>query len=191
MAIGGTLLIVIQLHCVAVATPPPHHAEPSRLRRLADAWAVTGSCNSDALVGRCGAIFAVSGENSKAQTAVAVAGGGRSSAENRTDYNAATLFEIGSVTKVMTAVLLYTMVNEGQVSLKATVGSFAPSYFNNSVVGSVTLHELVAHLSGLPKLPSNLHGTPCNSYTKYASPPPPVGRIDASTVCDTAHLACA
>lgn len=68
--------------------------------------------------------------------------------------NARTLFEIGSITKVFTATLLATMVEDGRVSLNAPLRSLLPEC--PDLPEEITLLRLATHTSGLPRLPSNL-----------------------------------
>lgn len=69
-----------------------------------------------------------------------------------------TQFEIGSVTKVFTALLLADAVSAGKLSLDATVGApFAPSH--------VTYLQLATHTSGLPRMPDDFtRSDPRNPY---------------------------
>lgn len=67
---------------------------------------------------------------------------------------AETLFEIGSVTKVFTGVLLAKMAADGLVSLDTTVGELMPGERElDPEVAGITLRELATHTSGLPRLP--------------------------------------
>jgi D-alanyl-D-alanine-carboxypeptidase/D-alanyl-D-alanine-endopeptidase len=64
-----------------------------------------------------------------------------------------TLFEIGSITKVFTGVLLADGVAQGRVRLDDPVGApFAPS--------AVTYRQLVTHTAGLPRMPAMPAGEP-------------------------------
>jgi CubicO group peptidase (beta-lactamase class C family) len=83
--------------------------------------------------------------------------------------NERTLFEIGSITKVFTASLLATMVEEKLVSLDEALRSLLPECPDLSQ--KITLLRLATHTSGLPRLPSNLDETPgfnpLNPYAHY------------------------
>jgi CubicO group peptidase (beta-lactamase class C family) len=47
----------------------------------------------------------------------------------------------------------------GQIFSRTQHGAAAVNSWNKSVgVGTITLAEMMSHTSGLPKLPSNLHG---------------------------------
>lgn len=79
----------------------------------------------------------------------------------RVDGN--TLFEIGSVTKVFTGLLLADAVQRGEVALTDPVSKHLPAELK---VPAVTLQQLATHTSGLPRLPSNL--APADSANPYA-----------------------
>ena len=63
-----------------------------------------------------------------------------------------TVFQIGSVTKAMTGLLLAEMAERGQVLLSDP----ATKYLPGAVPGRVTLLDLATHTSGLPPLPPGL-----------------------------------
>jgi serine-type D-Ala-D-Ala carboxypeptidase/endopeptidase len=60
-------------------------------------------------------------------------------------------FEIGSVTKTMTATLLALLADEGTLSLDDGVGRWLPAGGN----GAITLRQLATHTSGLPGVAPN------------------------------------
>ena len=82
--------------------------------------------------------------------------------------NGDTIFEIGSVTKVFTSLLLADMVQRGEVALSDPVAKFLPADVKVPERGGrlITLVDLSTHTSGLPRLPSNLQ--PKNSANPYA-----------------------
>jgi CubicO group peptidase (beta-lactamase class C family) len=71
--------------------------------------------------------------------------------------DARTLFELCSITKVFTGVLLADMVRDGSVAFDDAVSRYLPaSVAVPSVDGrSITLSDLVTHSSGLPRMPTN------------------------------------
>ena len=85
--------------------------------------------------------------------------------------NADNFFELGSITKTFTAILLAYYVNEGKVSLRDPIRKYLPdSVAANPQLASITLLELCNHTSGLERLPDNLipHATdPLNPYKDY------------------------
>lgn len=83
---------------------------------------------------------------------------------------AGTVYEIGSITKVFTAVLLADMVERGEVALTDPVGKFLPEGVKVPERGGkqITLLDLVTHTSGLPRLPTNLQPKDvANPYADY------------------------
>jgi serine-type D-Ala-D-Ala carboxypeptidase/endopeptidase len=69
-----------------------------------------------------------------------------------------TAFEIGSVTKVFTALLLADMVQRGEVALSDPVTKYLPAVFSTPQRGrrSITLADLATHTAGLPFMPDDL-----------------------------------
>jgi D-alanyl-D-alanine-carboxypeptidase/D-alanyl-D-alanine-endopeptidase len=69
-----------------------------------------------------------------------------------------TLFEIGSITKTFTGLLLAELVNEGRVRLEQPVAELLPSGVRvpDFQGRQITLVDLATHTSGLPRLPANL-----------------------------------
>ena len=83
-----------------------------------------------------------------------------------------TVFEIGSITKVFTSLLLADMVKRSELALDNLVSKYLPSDVkmperNGRVI---TLEDLSRHRSGLPRLPSNLdaEADPKNPYANYS-----------------------
>ena len=82
-----------------------------------------------------------------------------------------TVFEIGSVTKVFTSLLLADMVQRGEVALTDPVSKYLPVEVKMPERGGrqITLQDLATHTSGLPRLPSNLtQKDPSNPYADYS-----------------------
>lgn len=85
--------------------------------------------------------------------------------------NGDTIFEIGSITKVFTALLLADMVERGEVAFDDPVSEYLPAEVKLPERGgqSITLEHLANHTSGLPRLPENLFSEdPTNPYTDYS-----------------------
>jgi D-alanyl-D-alanine-carboxypeptidase/D-alanyl-D-alanine-endopeptidase len=68
------------------------------------------------------------------------------------------VFEIGSITKVFTGLLLAQAVVEKKVTLETTISSVLDPKleFADPRVAAITLKQLSTHTSGLPRLPDNL-----------------------------------
>ena len=79
-----------------------------------------------------------------------------------------TLFEIGSATKVFTALLLTDAVARGEVALTDPVAKFLPAEVQVPKRGGkeITLQDLSMHVSALPRLPSNFQ--PKDTTNPYA-----------------------
>ena len=80
------------------------------------------------------------------------------------------LFEIGSNSKVFTAILLAQLVNEKALSLADPVSKFYPFALKQAQKDSVevNLMHLANHTSGVPRLPSNINSLNItNPYADY------------------------
>jgi len=99
---------------------------------------------------------------------VTLGGFGRSSDAGAPIDPAHTLFEVGSVTKVFTGLLLATMVTSHEVTLDEPVSSLLPPGVTvPSKDGKpITLVSLATHSSGLPEMPPNF--APQNGADPYA-----------------------
>jgi serine-type D-Ala-D-Ala carboxypeptidase/endopeptidase len=81
-----------------------------------------------------------------------------------------TVFEIGSVGKVFTALLLADMVRRGEVALADPVARYLPPqvHLPERSGRAITLQDLATHHSGLPRLPTNFAPRdPANPYADY------------------------
>jgi CubicO group peptidase (beta-lactamase class C family) len=80
---------------------------------------------------------------------------------------AQTLYEIGSITKVFTGVLLAGAVLRGEVNLEDPVNRFLPpeAQIPDHASGPVRLWHLTTHTSGLPRMPGNFK--PANAADPY------------------------
>lgn len=65
------------------------------------------------------------------------------------------VYQIGSITKVFTALLLASEIVHGRLRLEQPVGDLLPE-LQGTGVGPVTLRQLVTHTSGLPRLPPGM-----------------------------------
>ncbi|MBJ7358906.1 serine hydrolase domain-containing protein, partial [Nocardioides sp.] len=76
----------------------------------------------------------------------------------RTPPAATTLFQIGSVTKVFTALVLARHVVRGDVTLDQPVAELLPDDWRWPEGRPITLGELATHSSGLPRIPPGMWG---------------------------------
>jgi len=86
---------------------------------------------------------------------------------DRRMLNGDTVFEIGSVTKVFTSLLLSDMVQRGEVSLTGPVSRYLPAGVKTPQRNGrqITLLDLATHTSGLPRMPTNFN--PDKPYADY------------------------
>ena len=86
--------------------------------------------------------------------------------------DADTLFEIGSITKTFTGLLLADAVLKGKATLEDSIAKHLPADLltTDSPLRSVTLLDLATHTSGLPRLPANLDkgADPNDPYAHYS-----------------------
>ena len=99
-----------------------------------------------------------------------VVGYGRLSADDPTQPDGGTVFEIGSITKVFTSTLLADLVSREELGLDTPVqsllGDEARMPARNGA--EITLGHLATHSSGLPRLPDNFDPEdPANPYADY------------------------
>jgi len=85
--------------------------------------------------------------------------------------DAHTVYEIGSVTKTFTALLLAKAVQNKTLTLDEAVADLLPGYTLPKYQGKpITLLDLATQSSGLPRLPSNmLPKQPANPYADYGA----------------------
>lgn len=98
-----------------------------------------------------------------------VLGFGRVGEGSSAPPDAQTLFEIGSVTKVFTAIALARLESDGKVNLTNTLrASLSSDVALVRALEPVTLLHLATHTSGLPRLPGNLDTSEANLANPYA-----------------------
>jgi CubicO group peptidase (beta-lactamase class C family) len=116
-------------------------------------------------------------------SAVVVAGGevrivthGRMALGKDAPITPDTLFEVGSITKTFTALLLADMVIRGEVNLDDPVEKWLPQdrgfrgglKLRDHTGAPIRLVDLATHRSGLPRLPDNMaNGTRADPYVDY------------------------
>jgi CubicO group peptidase (beta-lactamase class C family) len=95
---------------------------------------------------------------------------GRSDAADGRALDGDTVFQIGSLTKVFTGLLLADMVQRGEVALDDPAQKYLPEGVTMPQRGrSITLLDLSTHRSGLPSMPNNFRldadPNPIEAYT--------------------------
>jgi CubicO group peptidase (beta-lactamase class C family) len=88
--------------------------------------------------------------------------------QRSTAPDANTIYEIGSVSKVFTSLLLADAITRGEVSLGTPLSKFLPAKIKAPKHGGqeITLEDLATHFSGLPRIPENMAAT--NLVDPYA-----------------------
>jgi CubicO group peptidase (beta-lactamase class C family) len=112
-----------------------------------------------------GYVAALRGSDGVARVAV-----GSADAGDARPLDGRSIFEIGSITKVFTALLLADMVRSGEVAYSDPVAKFLPPEGRPLMFDEqpITLIDLVTYTSGLPRLPDNLDPSDLvNPYAKY------------------------
>jgi D-alanyl-D-alanine-carboxypeptidase/D-alanyl-D-alanine-endopeptidase len=101
---------------------------------------------------------------------IAFVGVGQLSPGDESTPTADTVYEIGSISKTFTGVLLADAVVRGEVTLDAPLSSFMPEGLKAPAheAGPITLEALATHRSALPRMPLNLGAVdPANPYAAY------------------------
>lgn len=99
-----------------------------------------------------------------------VYGYGRGAGDGSEPPDGQTVYEIGSVTKAFTGLLLAEMAERGEVKLDDPVQQYLPDGVKLPQVGDrpITLADLASHSSGLPRMPDNFApADPNNPYADY------------------------
>lgn len=101
---------------------------------------------------------------------------GESANGNQTLPTKNSIYEIGSLSKIFTAIILSNLVEEGTITLDQPISLFLPDTLKkNEDLSKITFQMLANHTSGLPRLPDNLEkvkgystNDPYKSYDKKA-----------------------
>ncbi|MFY9727788.1 MAG: serine hydrolase [Bryobacteraceae bacterium] len=97
---------------------------------------------------------------------------GKLAKDDARPLNGDTVFEIGSITKVFTALLLADMAQHGEVKLDDPISKYLPEGVKAPQRDGkeITLAELATHTSGLPRLPNNMSPKDfANPYADYSA----------------------
>jgi CubicO group peptidase (beta-lactamase class C family) len=93
-------------------------------------------------------------------------------------------FEIGSITKTMTAALLASLAGDGVLALDDEIGRWLDAGPN----GDITLEQLATHTSGLPRLAPNQPTDEANPYRDFTAGHAEEGLRTATRTPDGGHL---
>lgn len=93
---------------------------------------------------------------------------GETALGNKTLPTPDTIFEIGSITKTFTGLMLSRSIDLNRVTAADTLDQFKKEW-RGQKAGSINLTELITHRSGLARLPCNLNpADPNQPYKEYA-----------------------
>ena len=123
-----------------------------------------GMTRTEALVIVGVAVALINGEETQ------VNGYGSFSRDSKQRPDGNTVFDIGSVTKTFTTLLLADLVEHGRVSFDDPVQKFLPESVTVPRKGDrkITLIDLATHTSSLPRMPTNFEPKdPNNPYADY------------------------
>jgi CubicO group peptidase (beta-lactamase class C family) len=141
--IPGLALAVILLTQTAIPQTPPKSPVPPdfEIRKILEQWIGRRQGNPGIVVG----VVEPAGRRIVAY--------GRFDKEDPRPVDGDTIFEIGSITKVFTSLLLADMVLRGEVALTDPVAKHLPKYVKMPARGGrqITLEDLARHRSGLPR----------------------------------------
>ncbi len=92
---------------------------------------------------------------------------GQLSAKQPQKPDDATIYELGSISKVFTGILLADAVVAERLKLDQPIGALVPELKTNKEVGEkIQLRHLSTHVSGLPRMPINMR--PADIHNPYA-----------------------
>ncbi len=86
-----------------------------------------------------------------------------------TPVGGATRFEIGSLTKVFTALLLSDLARTGEIDLDAPLSELLGVEVTSPGMGKITARQLATHTSGLPFWPDNFPADRAGDYQHYTT----------------------
>jgi|CXWL01.1.fsa_nt_gi D-alanyl-D-alanine-carboxypeptidase/D-alanyl-D-alanine-endopeptidase len=128
---------------------------------------------------RLGARFDAIHAASNAQAMVAAVIDGEHTYITGTNANGQSLLRINSLTKAMTGEVLATLIAEGRVKLDDQLKLYAPPTWRGTrVTNTITLRDLAAHVSGLPRdMPPGLSRQGRWTWLARQKVPTPSGRV--------------
>jgi CubicO group peptidase (beta-lactamase class C family) len=92
---------------------------------------------------------------------------GKTALENGTAVNEHSVFEIGSISKTFTTILLAQKIINGEMSLDDPISKYLPETVNIPTRNgrNITIRDLATHASALPRMPDNF--TPANPNNPF------------------------
>lgn len=152
------LLLLFVAQCIAQTAPPAPSIPDTEIKTVLSDRIDNAKKSVGMVVGTIG------------PTGTRIVGYGKLSASDPRTPDGDTVYEIGSVTKVFTSLLLADMVNKGEVKLDDPVAKYLPATVKVPERNGkkITLLDLATQSSGLPRMPTNFHPKdPQNPYADY------------------------
>ena len=131
-----SILFLAFLYCLATNAQSVDKNTIAKLNSYLEASTTTGNFSGAVLI-------------AKGSQIVVANGYGMANYELNVANTTQTKFRIGSLTKAFTAVLVLQQVEKGKLRLENKVTDYLPAY-PHSPGDSLTIHQLLAHSSGLP-----------------------------------------
>ncbi|MEM8712071.1 MAG: serine hydrolase domain-containing protein [Planctomycetota bacterium] len=144
----GVLVVVLIVLALKRWTSPRTLARVDASLSTAENARAMGARYASKRPGRALAIGIVEGGNSDVVTVGSAPGG--------STINGGTVFELGSVTKAFTGLLLAEMVVRGEVHLDWRLADVLRAAALSAAAADITLLQLATHTSGLPRIPPDL-----------------------------------
>lgn len=115
-----------------------------------------------ATVGKLDSLFVALDRNSQAMGSLAISKNGHIvykkvigqrlyTDEKKIESNLATKYRIGSISKMFTAVIIFQLIEEGQLALNSSIKKYFPGFPNAE---KITIGNLLNHTSGIPNIKS-------------------------------------
>jgi D-alanyl-D-alanine carboxypeptidase len=101
---------------------------------------------------------------------IRTAGYGYANVELKTPVSSDQLFQIGSITKSFTALIMLQLRDEGKVDLHRPVLEYLPWLPVNMPYGPITAHHLLTHSSGLPDASAIFQSDPAARHVQGFAP---------------------
>lgn len=163
------LLCLVGLAASCGPPPAPPAAPPAAPAASVDGWTIPSDAAIEALLAeRHRGVGVVVGVIEPAGRRVIAHG--RSGASDGRPLDGDTIFQIGSITKPFTALILADMIQRGEVGLDDPAGRYLPPGVVMPVVGRpITLFDLATHRSGLPSMPDFALDAEPDPYAGYTA----------------------
>jgi CubicO group peptidase (beta-lactamase class C family) len=103
-------------------------------------------------------------------TTIRTAGYGFANVDQKVPVTPEHLFQIGSITKSFTALIVLQLQDEGKVELHRPVLEYLPWLPINMPYGPISAHHLLTHSSGLPDASAIFQGDPAARHVQGFAP---------------------